>query len=223
MPLVIIAMQSILPKDVTYICQPKRQTTGLKEKRHREELFSANCLLLYYLEFQRAIGLIPITVRLIKIFTVKIFELFEMIRTQRLAHFVFFPKPATQIDEFAAARTKRSNRFLAEARGVSADRTLRFHKRPTINRHCAIGNCPPLRIPFKLFMNRRLLISLLLLGFLAFSGCSDQARYNRYVRSSVRAKEKRQKQWRKEMENQKREQIEALQDVEPAPVTVTVQ
>jgi hypothetical protein len=72
-------------------------------------------------------------------------------------------------------------------------------------------------------MNRRLLVSLLLLGALCFSGCSDQARYDRYVRASVRAKEKRQKQWRKEMEIQNREQLEALQDAESMPPSVTMQ
>ncbi len=72
-------------------------------------------------------------------------------------------------------------------------------------------------------MNRRLIISLFLLGMLSFSGCSDEARYNRYVRASVRAKEKRQKQWQKEMAKQNREQVEAMQNDEPLPLRVTIQ
>lgn len=72
-------------------------------------------------------------------------------------------------------------------------------------------------------MKCRALLLLALTVAIGFSACSNEARYRRYVKASIRDKEKQQKKIRKDIARQNREMQEKIQDSELGPPRVTVQ
>ncbi len=72
-------------------------------------------------------------------------------------------------------------------------------------------------------MKFRTLLVVILAAILGLSACSSEARYRRYVKSSIRAKEKRQKKIRKDIDRQNREITRQLEEAELPPPRVSVQ